>query len=321
MSAKQPAILVGVDTEADDQWSRGGRDRLTVRNAERLPALQALCEEYGVRPTYVVTHEMATREESRGVLRDLAGSGRCEIGAHLHPWSSPPFRTEDLAAHTYPHNLPPELLERQLTELTQTIESEIGVRPTTYRAGRNGFDGRTLPILERLGYTVDTSVDPLFNERRKGGPAFAGAPRHPYHPSYDDVRRPGTSTVLEIPITSATAPGLPKAVEAAYASLPAIPWRGALKRLGVHPVWLRPSYTPRDRMLAFASRLAAEGAPCLNVIFHSSELLPGGSPYTPDAASVERFLADLRALLEHATARLGAVGRTCAEFAREHRAA
>ena len=317
----KPAILVGVDTEADDQWSRGGRDRLTVRNAERLPALQALCEEYGVRPTYVVTHEMATRAESRGILRDLARSGRCEIGAHLHPWSSPPFRPEDLAAHTYPHNLPPELLERQLTELTQTIESELGVRPTTYRAGRNGFDGRTLPILERLGYTVDTSVDPLFNERRKGGPAFAGAPIRPYHPSYDDVRRPGTSTVLEIPITSATDPGLPKAVEAAYASLPAIPWRGALKRLGVQPVWLRPSYTPRDRMLAFASRLAAEGAPCLNVIFHSSELLPGGSPYTPDAASVERFLADLRALLEHATARLGAVGRTCAEFARDHRAA
>ena len=321
MSAAKPAVLVGVDTEADDQWSRGGRDKLEVRNAERLPALQALCDEYGVRPTYVLTHEMATRPESRGILRDLARTGRCEIGAHLHPWSSPPFRPEDLAAHTYPHNLPPDLLDRQLTELTQAIESEIGVRPTTYRAGRNGFDGRTLPILERLGYTVDTSVDPLFNERRKGGMAFAGAPIDPYHPSYDDVRRPGASKVLEIPITSATMPALPKALESAYASLPAIPWRGALKRVGIQPVWLRPSYTPRDRMLAFASRLAGRGAPCFNIIFHSSELLPGGSPYTPDAASVERFLADLRALLEHLTTRLGATGRTCAEFAREFRAA
>jgi hypothetical protein len=320
MSARPPAILVGVDTEADDQWSRGGRDRLEVRNAERLPALQALCDEYGVRPTYVLTHEMATRPESRGILRDLAATGRCEIGAHLHPWSSPPFRPEDLAAHTYPHNLPPDLLDRQLTELTQTIEAEIGVRPTTYRAGRNGFDGRTLPILERLGYTVDTSVDPLFNERRKGGPAFAGAPIEPYHPSYDDVRRPGASRILEIPITSATTPALPKPVERAYASLPAIPWRGALRRLGVQPVWLRPSYTPRDRMLAFATSLAARGASCFNVIFHSSELLPGGSPYTPDAAAVESFRADLRALFEHLVA-LGARGRTCAEFARERRAA
>ena len=164
---------------------------------------------------------------------------------------------------------------------------------------------------------MDTSVDPLFNERRKGGMVFAGAPVTPYHPSYDDVRRPGASKILEVPITAATDPPLPKALERAYASLPAIPYRGALKRLGIRPVWLRPSYTSRERMVAFATRLHAGGAPCFNIIFHSSELLPGGSPYTPDAASVERFYADLRALLEHLTGRLGAAGKTYAEFARE----
>ena len=45
---------------------------MEVRNAERLPALQALFDEYGVRPTYLVTHEMATRPESAAVLRELA---------------------------------------------------------------------------------------------------------------------------------------------------------------------------------------------------------------------------------------------------------
>jgi peptidoglycan/xylan/chitin deacetylase (PgdA/CDA1 family) len=308
---------VGIDTEADDQWSARGREQMSVRNAERLPALQALFEEHGVRPTYVVTWEMATRPESAEVLRGLARSGRCEIGTHLHPWSSPPFRPEDLARHTYPHNLPPELLDRQITELTAAIEDGIGVRPTTYRAGRNGFDGGTLPILERLGYTVDTSVDPLFNERRKGGMVFAGAPVGPYRPDYADVRRPGASRILEIPITSATTPALPKAVEAAYAQLDPIPWRGAIKRLGLRPVWLRPSYTPLADMLAFADRLAAGGARCFNIIFHSSEVLPGGSPYTPDEASVARFLDDLRRLLAHLTDPLGAQGRTYAEFARE----
>jgi hypothetical protein len=68
-------------------------------------------------------------------------------------------------------------------------------------------------------------------------------------------------------------------------------------------------------MVSFASRLRERGAPCFNVIFHSSELLPGGSPYNPDAASVGRFETALRRLLEHLTARLGAVGRTYAEFA------
>lgn len=317
MSGARPAILVGIDTEADDQWSKQGRERSLVGNALRLPGLQALCEGFGVRPSYLVTYEMATRPESAAVLRALAGSGRCEIGAHLHPWSSPPFRPEDLRAHSYPHNLPPELLERQLTELTGVIEAELGVRPTTYRAGRNGFDGRSLPLLERLGYSVDTSVDPLFNERRKGGMLFAGAPLVPYHPDYADVRRRGRSPILEIPISAATLPALPKPLERVYATLPPIPYRGALKRVGLRPVWLRPSYSTLPDMRAFATRLRDAGAPCFNIIFHSSELLPGGSPYTPDAASVARFLDDLARLLEHLVGRLEGIGRTYREFAEE----
>ena len=310
----KPAVLVGIDTEADDQWSAEGRRRNEVRNALRLPALQALFERHGVRPTYVVTWEMATRPESVAVLRELAAGGRCEVGTHLHPWSSPPFRPEDLRDHTYPHNLPPELLERQLTELTQAIRENLGVQPTTYRAGRNGFDGRTLPLLEKLGYTVDTSVDPLFNERRKRGMVFAGAPRQPYFPDYADVRRPGRSRVLEVPITSATRPFLWKPLEALYAQLPPLPWRGVLRRAGLRAAWLRPSYTPLPEMLAFADALQARRQPCFNVIFHSSEILPGGSPYTPDEPSVRRFLDDLERLLEHLTQRLGAVGRTYREF-------
>ena len=315
MSAGAPAVLVGIDTEADDQWSARGRERNEVRNAACLPELQALFDSFGVRPSYLVTYEMATRKESAGVLRDLAATGRCEIGAHLHPWSSPPFRPEDRKAHTYPHNLPRELLLRQLSELTAVIEEQLRVRPTTYRAGRNGFDGRSLPLLEQLGYTVDTSVDPLFNERRKGGMAFAGAPLAPYHPDYDDVRRPGLSKILEVPISAATLPSLPKLLEALYAGLPSIPYRGAIKRLGLRPVWLRPSYTSLPDMLAFATRLASARVPCFNVIFHSSELLPGGSPYTPDEASVKRFKDHLGRLLEHLVGSLGAVGRTYREFA------
>ena len=315
-AARPPALLVGIDTEADDQWSEKGRRDLRVENASRLPALQSLFDELGVRPTYLVTHEMATRPESATVLRELARSGRCEIGAHLHPWTSPPFRPEDTAGHTYPMNLPDALLERQLRELTETLERTFGARPTTYRAGRNGVDGRTLRILEGLGYTVDTSVDPLFNERRKGGPAFGGAPLAPYRPDYADVTRPGAARILEVPISAATSPALPKAVERLYAALPPIPWRGALKRLGLRPVWLRPSYTTVPDMLAFATRLRERGAPCFNVIFHSSEILAGGSPYTPDAASVARFESALRRLLEHLTSVLGAAPRTYAEFAR-----
>jgi Polysaccharide deacetylase len=161
MSPK-PLFMVGVDTEADDQWTLEGRKRLSVENARALPRLQTVCDAFGVRPSYLVTHEMATREPARSILRDLAATGRCEIGAHLHPWSSPPYREEDLAGR-YPSQLDEASLETQLRELTSAIEASLGVRPRSYRAGRHGFDTRSLRILEELGYLVDTSVDPLFN--------------------------------------------------------------------------------------------------------------------------------------------------------------
>ena len=83
-------ILLGVDTEADDQWSAAARKTLTVENARELPRLQALCDRYGVKPTYLVTYEMAVDGRAMGILRDLAATGRAEIATHHHPWSTPP---------------------------------------------------------------------------------------------------------------------------------------------------------------------------------------------------------------------------------------
>jgi hypothetical protein len=307
-------FMVGVDTEADDQWTLEGRKRLSVDNARALPRLQALCDAYGVRPSYLVTHEMATREPSRSILRDLSATGRCEIGAHLHPWSSPPYREEDLVGR-YPSQLSDQQLEAQLKELTEAIETSVGVRPVSYRAGRHGFDGRSLGVLEKLGYRVDTSVDPLFNETRKGGPSFAGAPVVPYRQS-PGVLAPGTSSVLEIPVSSATSPALPKSLERLYASLPSIPWRGYLKRLGIRAVWLRPSYSSVEDAKALASSLVRKGVPTLNMLFHSSELVPNGSPYNRTEGDVDRFFARLEAVFEHIMMRLEARGvtyRECAE--------
>jgi hypothetical protein len=315
VAERPPVFLVGVDTEADDQWTLEGRKRLSVRNAERLPRLQAVCDRYGVRPTYLVTHEMATRPESAEVLRGLLAGERCEVGAHLHPWSSPPYRDEDTAVGRYPSELPDELLERQMRELTEAIEAQLGVRPVSYRAGRHGFDTRGLRHLESLGYAVDTSVDPLFNEVRLGGPRFAGAPVAPYHPDPDNLLRPGRSSVLEVPVSAATLPGLPKPLEGFYAALSPRRWRGPLKRLGLRPAWLRPSYSSVSDATTLADTFVARGVPTLNMLFHSSELLPGGSPYHRDEAAVDGFFDKFERIVDHIMGRLGAVGMTYAEFA------
>ena len=304
-------ILMGVDTEADDQWSLDGREHLTLRNVLELPKLQALCDRYGVRPTYLVTHEVARDRESRATLAALAGAGKCEIGAHHHPWTTPPAVND----HLFPLNLSRDQFRDQLATLTKTVQEVTGERPVSYRSGRNGFAGWHVEILESEGYRVDSSVDPFFNERTKGGPSFAGAPLVPYYVSGEDPVRAGGSGLLEIPVSSALNRRLPPGLQRAYADFtPAYTFRRALRLLGVvRPVWLRPSYSTREDMLWLADHLLKQEIPVANIIFHSSELIPGGSPYNQTAEEVERFYRDLEALLEFLAER-GLEGKTFREF-------
>ena len=60
-----------------------------------------------------------------------------------------------------------------------------------------------MPALERLGYRIESSVAPLFYEAHKNGPDFVEAPLTPYFLSYDSATKPGTSGVLEVPVSAA----------------------------------------------------------------------------------------------------------------------
>lgn len=304
-------ILLGVDTEADDQWTAAARKRLTVENVRELPRLQALCDRYGVKPTYLVTYEVATHDRARSVLRELAATGRAEIATHHHPWSTPP----EVSDHLYPLNLSPAHFREQLLRLTEAVAGITGDRPVSYRAGRNGFAGWQVPILEELGYLVDSSVDPFFNEKRKGGPSFAGAPLAPYYVSAEDPRQAGSSGLLEIPVTSALDRKWPLWLQTAYADVSsAYHFRRALRLLHIaRPIWLRPSYSKASDMKLLARRILDEGRAPANIIFHSSELLPGASPYNGTKEDVERFYRDLESLLGFLVEN-GATGATFREF-------
>ena len=83
-------LLVGIDTEGDNQWDAAARARQAFENIYALPALHALFERHGVRPTYVVTYPVAKDPRSAEVLRALREGGGCEIGAHHHAWETPP---------------------------------------------------------------------------------------------------------------------------------------------------------------------------------------------------------------------------------------
>ena len=169
-------LLVGIDTEGDNQWDAAARTQQTFENLYALPRLHALFARHGVRPTYVITHPVATDPRSAEVLRRLLAQGDCEIGAHHHVWETPPCTADDVRRHAYASTLPRRQFEDQLTVLTAAIESAVGVRPVSYRSGRFGFSADHVAALEQHGYLVESSVAPLFYEAHKGGPEFVEAP-------------------------------------------------------------------------------------------------------------------------------------------------
>jgi len=316
----RPALLVAIDTEGDNQWSAAARRSQTFENIHALGRLHTFFLKHGVRPTYVVTYPVARDPRSADVLAGLAAQGACEIGAHHHAWETPPCEPADIDRHPYAMSLPLSQFDAQLTSLTEAIAAAVGTRPISYRSGRFGFSAAHVSSLERHGYLVDSSVAPLFYEAHKQGPDFVGAPLTPYFLAYDDATRPGSSGVLELPISAALNRSVPALVERWYARAPS-PYttKRVLRLLGIAEVrWLRPSYSSAEDMIALARQIADKGVPILNLLFHSSEAIVGGSPYNKTEAELDAFYERLGRVLTFATRDLNAEGLTFAEFHARH---
>jgi len=312
----RPALLVAIDTEGDNQWDAKARRHQTFENIYALERLHDFFARHGVRPTYVVTHPVAVDARSAEVLRRVQRRGDAEIGAHHHAWETPPFHPDDVDRHPYALALPLSQFDAQLDSLTSAITAAVGQRPVSYRSGRFGFSAAHVSSLERAGYLVDSSVAPLFYEAHKHGPDFVGAPLTPYFLAYDDATKAGTSDVLELPISAALDRRVPKAVERWYGRAP-FPYmtRRVLRLARIAKVrWLRPSYSSAEDMIALSRQIVRRGAPILNLLFHSSEVIVGGSPYNRTQGELGAFYERLSRALTYATKDLGAEPLTFVEY-------
>lgn len=309
-------LLTGIDTEGDNQWDAAARANQRFENIYALPRLHALFARHGVQPTYVITYPVACDARSADVLSRLLERGDCEVGAHHHAWETPPFSPADVERHPYASMLPRTQFEAQLESLTTAITRAIGRRPVSYRSGRFGFSADHVAALDRAGYLVESSVAPLFSEVHKGGPEFVEAPVRPYFLAYDDASRPGSSNVLEVPVSADLNRRWPRILQYAYARAPR-PYttRRILRALGIVRMrWLRPSYSSVDDMRGLALALARRHVPVLNLIFHSSEAMVGGSPYNRTQAELDAFCDRLDRFLAFATQELKATPATFAAF-------
>jgi hypothetical protein len=304
----KPLLVVSIDAEEEGLWSDSYRaDGNTCRNIAHLPRLHAIFARLRVKPTYLVDYPVATDATACAILRELSAGGACEIGAHLHPWCTPPLERDGARVPvTYAHQLPPEMQAAKLERLCSAIADSLAVRPTSYRAGRWGFAASTVGVLERLGFVVDSSVKPLWWDPSRGGPSFIRAPQSAYRLDRGDVCRPGDSSLIEVPATVGFVGEHGSAWEQVTRLLwPAPGLRRWLEWLGRRA--LLPEVYPLEDMCALTDRLIARGVSVLNLTLHSSATLAGATPFARDEREVERLCARVEGLLEHALGRHGAL--------------
>jgi len=308
---RQPLLVVTIDTEEEGLWSDSFRERgNTCENIKELPRVQAIFEKHSVVATYLVDYPVATDDPAIAMLSGFQDGVGVEIGAHLHPWCNPPFATlppelQRSEARTFAHRLPVEIQREKLRALRDRIAEVFQRAPTSYRAGRWGFDATTIPILEELGFSVDSSVFPLSWERVDGGPDFSSASLEPYRLNAEDACKSGDCSLMEVPMSALVTGRLGQTVERLARPLgPARGLRRALELLGYRS--LRPELWGPEDLRRVADAVVSRGVPVFNVMFHSSVCLPGATPYAKDATDVARFCSRVDDLLEYVLAVHGA---------------
>jgi hypothetical protein len=292
-----PELIIVVDTEEEFDWTAPfARENVATTSIPAQARAHQIYDRLGVVPTYVIDYPVATDPVAVAFLKGLRDAGKAEIGAHLHPWVTPPHEEEVNTFNSYHCNLPAALERAKVAALTEAIARGFGTRPTVFKAGRYGFGENTGRVIAELGYTVDCSVVPHTSFADDGGPSFVGWPDRPHW--LDECRG-----LLEIPLTvgfmGAVASAGPKAGGlfshrgAARLRVP-----GILSRSGLlYRSRLSPEGVPADEQCRLLAAMAKRGHRLFSLTYHSPSLEPGHTPYVRDEADLAAFLARIETVL------------------------
>lgn len=307
-------LFVIVDTEEEFDWSAPfSRHAVQVTAIDEVPRLQQVLAPYRAVPTYVIDYPVATTPSSAGRLAEYAARGECQIGAHLHPWVTPPFDEVLGSRASYACNLGIDLEREKITRLRDAIVSHVGVTPRVYKAGRYGFGTTTAHILELLGFDVDASVNPYMDYRSDGGPSFQA--HRPVPAYFGDERR-----LLEVPCTTGFI-GAARSVGPRLHRVASEEWLkpvhavGLLARSGtLNKVMLSPEGSTLGEMTRLTRALHDDGVRTFSLTFHSPSLKPGCTPYVRTEAQRDEFLRTIDRYCNFFFGQLGGVPGTPADW-------
>jgi len=295
----RPILAVVVHTEEEFDWRKPhDRRATTVEHMHQIGRAQAVFDQFGIVPNYVVDYPIASQLVAVAPLKEFADAGRAVVGAHLHPWVSPPHEEEVNAFNSYPGNLPRELEAEKLRRLSEQIFESFGVRPLTYLAGRYGFGPNTAEILEDLGYQVDISPAVPIDFSSDGGPDYGGFSSDPY---WFGKR----GRLLGLPGSGGYVGRLRSGGTRLYRRLTSPAMKrtkiaGLVARLRLlERIRLSPEDYDVQEMRRLTAALLEDGVRVFVFGFHSPSVMPGGTPYVSCAADVDRFLERCRCYFDY----------------------
>lgn len=299
-------LIITIDTE-EDNWGCYRSEGHTLKNIERLPALQDLFDSFGVRPTYLVTYPVACDDKAISILGGFCEDGRCEIGNHVHPWNTPPFEEETNAWNSMLCNLPADLQYKKIRCLHEAIQRNFGLTPVSFRAGRWAFGQETAKNLVRLGYKVDTSIAAFSDWSQYHGPDFSDVPPTPFKFSRDNYLKESSDwDMIEIPATVGYLQSDFARSNLIRKTITKRPFNyfkaaGILAKLGLlNKVWLSPEHSDGKTMIKLSKIMLGNNYSILNMMFHSSSLKAGLSPFVRTKDDERIFLNNIKEFLSFA---------------------
>ncbi len=298
-------FIITVDTEGDNQWSIYNGQNITTENANFIPRFQEMCEEFGFKPVYLVNYEMANNDFLMDYLKKKQKEGVCEIGTHLHSWYSPPEHKLErkFEANPYITEYPKQIVYEKIDFMTKLIESKVGIRPIVHRAGRWASSDYMFDILSELGYIADCSVVSGCNMLNYPGKTVAYGFDYRMYPNEAYLVR---DNLIEIPMSVSHVHTLEgKSI------------KNRAKNLIVgKDRWLRPAISTVKEMKLHIDERVENGSDYAEFMIHSTELMPGGSPYFKNSRDVEREYKDMRTIFTYAV-QCGFEGITVRDYAKK----
>jgi hypothetical protein len=289
-------FMLFVDTEEEFDWL-APFDRMATRVTAiaGLARGQAYFTAAGIRPVYLADYPIIASDRAVALLREWMASDAADVGAHLHPWVTPPHAEDVTARNSFAGNLDPALERSKLLAQCAYMEERLGRRPVAYRAGRYGVGHATGRTLVEAGFALDCSIRSRFDYSAQEGPDFADMPVHPYWsgPSH---------SLIELPLSTAFVgslrrfgTGLHDLTRRSSSVVGSI-----LSRTGLFTrIPLTPEDVTAEQCIAAIDALIEEDVPVLSFSFHSPTLEPGHTFYTRTPADLDRFYCWWDVVLSH----------------------